>query len=101
MSGVVDSVSTLVTAKLLNPPGYRTKRALRWFAPCEVLRLSEDIKWLDLATNTVHDRAGGQGTDVRLGKGGWLRGSHREDHPEPAAAKQRVLQNVPAPLAIT
>ena len=30
------------------------------FAPCEVLRLSEDINWLDRATNAVHDRAGHQ-----------------------------------------
>ena len=55
-----DSVSTLVTAKLMKPLGHRTKRASMRFATCEVLRRSEDIKWLDRATNAVYDRAGRQ-----------------------------------------
>src|ERR1035438_3919647 len=39
---------------LLKPLGHRTKRASRWFAACEVLRLSEDIRRLDRTTIAVH-----------------------------------------------
>jgi hypothetical protein len=52
-----DSVSVLVEAKLLKPLGHRTKRSQMWFATCEILRLSEDIKWLGRATDAARDRA--------------------------------------------
>ena len=53
----VDSVSALVEARLLKPLGHRTKKSQMWFATCEILRLSEDVKWLGRATDVAQNGA--------------------------------------------
>lgn len=48
-----DSISVLVAAKLLKPLGSPPEGLPMWFATAEILRLSQNIKWLDKATKLV------------------------------------------------
>lgn len=50
-----ESISVLVKAKLLKPLGDPPEGAPMWFATVEILRLSQDIKWLSKATKVVRE----------------------------------------------
>lgn len=50
-----ESISVLVRAKLLKPLGDPPEGAPMWFATVEILRLSQDVKWLSKATKVVRE----------------------------------------------
>ena len=50
-----DSISVLVEEKLLKPLGSPPEGAPMWFATVYILRLSQDVKWLDKATKVVRE----------------------------------------------
>jgi hypothetical protein len=50
-----ESISVLVRAKMLKPLGNPPEGAPLWFATAEILRLSQNVKWLDRASRVVRE----------------------------------------------
>jgi len=46
-------IATLVRGRLLKPLGNPTANAPKYFATCELLRLANDVAWLDRATRAI------------------------------------------------
>ena len=46
-------IATLVRARLLKPLGNPVPNAPRYFATCELIRLANDVQWLDKATRAI------------------------------------------------
>jgi hypothetical protein len=46
-------IPTLVRARLLKPLGNPVPSAPKYFAACEVIRLANDVQWLDKATRAL------------------------------------------------
>jgi hypothetical protein len=46
-------IPVLVRARLLKPLGNPTPNSPKYFATCELLRLANDVAWLDRATRAI------------------------------------------------
>jgi len=46
-------IPTLVRARLLKPLGSPVPSAPKYFATCEIIRLANDVQWLDKATRAI------------------------------------------------
>ena len=46
-------IPTLVRARLLKPLGSPVPSAPKYFATCEIIRLANDVDWLDRATRAI------------------------------------------------
>ena len=46
-------IAPLVRARLLKPLGNPSPNAPRYFATCELIRLANDVQWLDKATRAI------------------------------------------------
>jgi|ERR1051325_3246149 hypothetical protein len=46
-------IPTLIRARLLKPLGNPQPCAPKYFATCEIIRLANDVQWLDRATRAI------------------------------------------------
>jgi hypothetical protein len=54
------AIPLLVAAKLLRPLGKPSRQSVKYFAACEVEKLSHDFLWLSKATTAVYSYWGNQ-----------------------------------------
>lgn len=48
-----NDIPTLIRARLLKPLGSPVQSAPKHFATCEIIRLANDVQWLDKATRVI------------------------------------------------